>query len=188
VMPTDRYIELVHHVSGRTRFRLPWISSAREEAGTIAHQLSERAGMIEVRVRPRTGSVLCVHEAGLEPGQILDELRGITGVDIVRVPGERRAPVHVHRRGSDLGYEMITLFREVDRDILRETEQHVNLASLTVLGLGVLGAANTISTGVLPLPPWYSLAWWSFRILATVEARNLEKREKPRTAPPGSPG
>ena len=140
--------------------------------------------MTEVRVRPQTGSVLCLHEPELEPGRILDDLRRITGVDAVCGPGEPQPKVHVHRRGSALGHEILTLFREVDRDILRGTEEHLNLASLAVIGFGTLSVANT---GILTLPPWYSLTWWSFRILATVEARNLEKRGKPGQAPPGSP-
>ncbi len=182
-----RYIQLVHHMAGRTRFRLSWIGRDREDARRIAHELSGLAGMVEVRIRPQTGSVLCLHEEALEPGQLLDDLRRITGVDAVFGAGERPTPALVPRHGSTLGLEMLTLFREVDRDILRETEAHLNLASLTVLGFGTLGAVNTITTGILPLPPWYSLAWWSFRVLATVEARNLENREKAKTAPGGSP-
>jgi hypothetical protein len=178
VTKADRYIQLVHHSSGRTRFRLAWISADREGARNIAQQLVERAGMNEVRIRPRTGSVLCLHERTLGPGEILDELRRITGVDTVHGPGERPPRVHVARHGSTLGHEMLGLFREVDRDLLRETEGHLNLSSLAVLGFGALGVANTIRTGELPVPPWYSLAWWSFRVLAAVEAGNLEKRGK----------
>jgi hypothetical protein len=143
--------------------------------------------MTEVRVRPQTGSVLCLHEPGLEPGDILDDLRRITGVDAAYGPGEPRPKVYVRRRGSALGHEMLALFREVDRDILRATKEHLDLASLAVLGFGALGAANTAATGILTLPPWYSLAWWSYHILATVEASNLEKRGNPGAAPPGPP-
>ncbi len=84
--------------------------------------------MLEVRIRPRTGSVLCLHELMLEPGQILDDLRRITGVDAVHGPGERPPPAHQPRHGSTLGHEMLTVFREVDPNILRETESHLNPA------------------------------------------------------------
>ncbi len=174
---TERRIQLVHHVPGRTRFRLSWLQEAHEEARQIATQLAERAGVLEVRVQPRTGSVLCLHEPALGVDSLLEELRRITGVGAVLRPGEKAPPpVQAPARGSSVGGATIGFFRDLDRDVRRVTEGRLDLATVAVAAFAGIGTVNTVVAGELPIPPWYSMAWWSFRVLATVEAEALESR------------
>ena len=61
------------------------------EAVEIADRLAELEGMIEVRARPSTGSILCLHEEErLGADEIIDEVLEMTGVGQVRRRGQRQ--------------------------------------------------------------------------------------------------
>ncbi len=78
-------------------------------------------------------------------------------------------------RGSAVGSDTMAFFREVDQGVHRATEGRLDLATLAVVTFAGVGTLNTLATGQLPLPPWYSLAWWSFRVLWTVERDALRR-------------
>jgi len=186
---TERYIQLAHHVPGRTRVRLAWLREQPEEAQRVAKQLAELEGIREVRVQPHTGSVLCLHEPTLELEAIVQELQRITEVKAVLMLGEKKPPLpQPPPRGSGVGNEIIGLFRQIDRDVMRATSGHLGLATLTVAAFAGVGVVNTAVTGTLPLPPWYSLAWWSFRTLWTVEREMLRSGGVGSSAPDAPQG
>jgi hypothetical protein len=170
-MPGERNVQLVHHVPGRTRIRLNWLREEPEDARRIANELAERPGLLEIRVQLHTGSVLCLHDPALGAEAILREIQRVTGVKTIMQPGQQRPPppAAAARRGSAVGHHTLELFRDLDRDLHRATEGKLNLSTLAVTTFAGVAALNVVTTGELPLPPWYSLAWWSFRVLWTVE-------------------
>ncbi len=172
------YIQSVHSIPGRTRLRCSWLRREPGEARRLADELSRTPGVHEVRVRPRTGSVLVHHEPALEIQSIIDTVSRITGVGHV-VPRGEAPPVARPETapGSAIGDEAMKLFRELDRDVARLSDGHMDLPTLVAGTFLGLGAIEVVVTGNLPVPPWFNLAWWSFRVLSTVEREALKTRD-----------
>ena len=58
--------------------------------------------------------------------------------------------------------------RAINRSVMQHTEGHLDLGALAALGFLALGAAEIVAARTLPVPPWFNLAWWSFRTLTIV--------------------
>jgi Heavy metal associated domain 2 len=163
-MPTTRYVQLVHALPGRARFRVSWLRRDREEARRIAEQVASLPGIREVRVKPGTGSVLCTWDpARLDVAPVEEAVRGATAVERVLAPNEKppipsRAEFAVAT--SRVAGVTAALFKELDEEVLLATDGRLDLGTVTALGFFGAGALEVAVKGTIPAPPWFNLAWW----------------------------
>ena len=162
-----RIIQIVHVSDGRIRLRLAWLHHAPDDATTLADALAALPGMVEVSVRPRTGSVLCAYDPDLlDAERIVTTVRRHTRVAAVLRPGEQLPEPPRGRAvptGSSVARAMAASFSAIDRDVLAATDGRLDLGTLTGLGFLAAGAAEIAATRTLPAPPWFNLAWWALR-------------------------
>jgi hypothetical protein len=183
-----RFVQLVHSLPGRTRLRLAWLRHHPEEATALADALAAQPGIEEVQVRPSTGSVLVLHEPDLLGMEgLLTQVQRVTGgLPVVR-PGERppedgEALARTLQEGSSLARAAARFVRGVNTDVVRASEGKADLGMLTAMGFVALGVGEVVTSGKLPLPPWFSLGWWAFRTFFSTEQAALEH------SPRGLPG
>jgi hypothetical protein len=169
---SPRVIQLVHELPGRLRMRLPWLRQQPDEARGLADALARLDVSMDVALRPWTGSLLCRYDPERIDGErIVAAVRRETGVASVRRPGEHAPELDagIRRaagvRASRFSSAMRESFRGINRSVMRQTEGHLDLGALAALGFLALGAAEIASMRRLPAPPWFNLAWWSFRTL-----------------------
>jgi hypothetical protein len=167
-----RVIRLAHVSPGRLRLRLRWLRDDRAAATGLADHLADCEGVIEVAVRPRTGSVLCLFEPHrTSAGKLLAGVRRYTGVATILRPEEGLPSVMrgARPRGSILGRLLAGAFRGLDDDLYEASGGRIDLGTLAGLSLLVAGAAEIAATRRLAAPPWFSLAWWAFRTFTMFE-------------------
>ncbi|PTL81736.1 HMA2 domain-containing protein [Vitiosangium sp. GDMCC 1.1324] len=180
-----RIIYLAHSSPGRTRLRLPWLRQDSKLATTVADAVERLPGVEMVEVKPYTGSVLCTYDPGeLQEETLLEELRRVTGVELVvrpgeSVPGEEEELLKAIDGGSNLAVEASRFFKGVNLDMLRATGGHMDLPTLATFGFVTAGAVEVLTTKKLPMPPWFNLAWWAFRTFTTMEKKAIENTEAP---------
>jgi Heavy metal associated domain 2 len=180
-----RFIQVVHSLPGRTRFRLPWLRKDADQANRLADALTTVPGMKEVNIRPYTGTVLCHHQAaGFSLDPVLQVMREQTGVDQVVRPGEPvpvpRLPEGAMSKGI-VAHELATMFDELDDDVLRATQGNIDLGTLVTVAFVTAGALQIALSKRVPAPPWFTLGWWGFRTFLTFE----RDANKPDAAPGG---
>jgi hypothetical protein len=170
--PARQALQIAHSSPGRLRVRLPALRADRAAAETVADTLADLDGVIDVAVRPRTGSVLCRYDPRrMDEHRLLAALHRQTRAALARRPDES-PPAATRRRGhagSSIGRELGTLFRTLDSDIADATGGRLDLGTLASLGLLGAGATEIAVTRTIPAPPWFSLAWWAFRTFAMFE-------------------
>ncbi len=183
---TIRLMYVVHQSYGRLRMRLGRLRDDPSEAEAIADGLNALSGVELVEVRPFTGSVLCLYDpSSIGAARIVEELRGLSHATHVVGPGEER-PAEVERElvrasllsGSQVARAATRAVEELDLEVLRATGGSVNLGTLTSLAFLALGATEIITSGKLPLPPWFNLGWWSFRTFTISERKVIGSVER----------
>lgn len=75
---------------------------------------------------------------------------------------------------SSVAQHLVRAFRELDRDIRRKSDGTVDLGTLVTLGLFGAGAAEVVTSGRLPVPPWLNLAWWGVRTFVSAEQEEID--------------
>jgi hypothetical protein len=144
-MATKAYA--VHHLPGRTRFRVPERRGDGNFFKEIAAQLGKCAGVSGVDANPLTGSVLVHHDGGVEK-LILDAL-GCGLTELVEL--ELSSPPVARRVRADIA--------AVDRGIRRYTRGELDLGTLAALGLVVVAGVQLLR-GRQPTAA-VSMAWYA---------------------------
>lgn len=195
-----QYIEIAHALPGRLRLRLPFLRDRPGEATPLADQMVEVDGVAEVQCRPFTGSLLCSYDpARISEQELIAAVRRLTGVERVFRTGpamdareeDALLLALVAQDGTEIADEAAALFQRLNLDVLRFTEGRLDIGTLAALAFAVAGAVEVGVTKKLPAPPWFNLAWWSFRTFATMERAAIERaRRRARggpaeVAPPG---
>lgn len=176
-----RIIYLAHESPGRIRFRLSWLRDKRDEGPPIADALSELPGVVEVQVRPYTGSVLVTYDpARTDVATIRSALCDATGVAGVTRPGHE-TPEQIRQllrgsfdEGSELSQAAVKAFQGINVDVLRMTHGRVSLGAMTSLSMWFGAAAKVLSSGRIELPEWHQMLWWGFRSFSTLESDAIE--------------
>jgi Heavy metal associated domain 2 len=156
-----------------------------ELATPLADALERLAGLERVEVRPYTGSVLCTYDPGLLSEEaLLAEVKRHTGVELVGHPGEltpeeEEELLRAIRSGSNLAVEASRFFKGLNVDVLRATEGRLDMPTLAAMTFMTAGAVEVIVTRNLPLPPWFNLGWWAFRMFTSMEKKAIKKTEPP---------
>jgi len=168
-----RWIQIVHHIAGRTRLHAPALRRDTVRCEQLADALSTLPGVREVHVRPYTGSALVIHDRSLAAPSLAEAAARAIDARVLE-PGESPpVPAYVPPFSS-VARTLAQAVREIDRDILRKSDGTVDLGTLAALGLFGAGAAQIVATGKLQHPPWFNLAWWGFRTFVTTEQEEIE--------------
>lgn len=195
-----QYIEVAHALPGRLRLRLPFLRDRPGEATPLSDQMVEIDGVIEVQCRPFTGSLLFRYDpAKITEEELIAAAQRLTGVERVLrphlAPGSPGSPgmddedaVFLSlavQDGTDIAYAAAKLFQGINVDVLRFTEGRLDIGTLAALAFAVAGAVEVGVTKKLPAPPWFNLAWWSFRTFATLEQSAIDRARRGACAGPG---
>lgn len=163
------YVQIAHQVGGRTRLRLSPPPLEAPLAERLAATLVSVPGMRQVAVNRRTGGILCHHAPGLDAGAILCVLRDAAPATTLE-PGQS-PPASLPTDGpSSLARAMAGAFRSMNADLLTASQGSLDLGTAAAFGFMSAGAVEVATTGNLPIPPWFNLAWWAFRTFMTFEA------------------
>jgi copper chaperone CopZ len=182
-----RIIYLAHQSPGRLRFRLNWLRERRDAGAEIADALAQLDGVIEVKVRPFTGSVLVVYDpAAVDDAAIREALLVATDVTGVTLPGHE-TPEQIqqilhgsYHKGSELSHVVVKAFQGINVDLLRVSGGHVSLGTAMALALWAGAAAKIVANASMPLPDWHQMLWWGFRSFGTLESEAIQTaRERP---------
>lgn len=171
---TPRWIQIAHHLPDRTRLRTPVLRKDQAACERVADVLATISGVRQVAVRPYTGSILIEHDPGTSVDAMVAEARRVLAIAQVLAPGERPPIDQQVPAFSSLARKLVAAVLEIDRDIRRGTDGTVDLGTLATLGMIGGGAAEVAATGKLPLPPWFNLAWWAFRMFTTTEREEID--------------
>ena len=168
-----RWLAIAHHLPQRTRLRAPMLRRDAPACERVADALARLPGVREVAVRPYTGSVLVTHHERLELDTLVGEARRVLDIDKVLAPGEHPPLEGDVPAFSSLARKVAATVMEIDRDVRRHSDGSVDLGTLATLGFIGAGAVEIGATGKLPLPPWFNLAWWAFRLFMTTEQEEI---------------
>src|SRR4051812_47512255 len=171
-----RWLEIVHHMPERTRLRTPVLRKDPEACTHIADTLAAVTGVREVAVRAFTGSILVEHAAAVPLARLVESVRTTLAIDHVLKHGEH-APLEDEAPAvSAIARELAVAARTLDRDIRRVSEGSLDLGIIATIAFVSAGASDVISTGQLPLPPWFNLAWWAFRTFMETEGDVIDRQ------------
>lgn len=160
-------ISVAHSLPGRVRMRVSGLRDEPSSAAAIADALASLPGVLEVRVRAFTGSVLCSYDdSRTTESDVVEATGSLVATEMARVAKPRR---RTRARGSQVGRAVVEAFRELDADVREATEDRLDLGTVAALGFLVTGAVEVVSTRTLPAPPWFNLAWMAFRTLTVFE-------------------
>ena len=167
------WLAIAHHLPERTRLRTPVLRNDVARCERVAEALCAVPGVRAVDVRPYTGSVLVTHAADVAVSILVTEAQRVIGVKHVLAVGEAPPVEGEPPAFSAIARKLVVAVRDIDRDIRRASDGSVDLGTLATLGLLGAGAAEVATTGNLPIPPWFNLAWWGFRTFVTTEKQEI---------------
>jgi heavy-metal-associated domain-containing protein len=173
-----RIIYRVHSCPGRVRYRLTWLRDFPGEGARIADRLSAFGGVVEVRVRELTGSVLVFYDPDfVDETNVARVLLGATNCDHVTEAGHE-TPEDLERmlrdadeRGSAISRALVATVEGLHTDFLRKTGGRVSLASASALLMLAAGFGRLGSAQGLELPPWHQLIWYAYNTFKDVQER-----------------
>jgi hypothetical protein len=169
----DRWVEIVHVLPGRVRLRVVALRARREEAAAAARALAALPGVMEVRVRPFTGSFLVTWDPVRGDGAALARaLADAVAARGILAPGERPPvpPAGAPVPASRVGRALVKVFREANEDLLRRTDGGLDLGVVATAAFLGLGAAEVVASKRLAAPPWFNLAWWGLQTFIAAES------------------
>jgi copper chaperone CopZ len=155
---------VIHTLPGRLRVRLGGPRLEGAEAVRLAEAVARLPGVTEVKVDPRSGSILCVGTDELRPEHVVETVTAVAGVAEVQ---SEAAPANPGVSG--VAREIGRLFHDLNRGVLRGTDGHLDLTTLATCSFIGAGALEVAVKRKLPAPPWFNLAWWGFRTFMTLE-------------------
>jgi hypothetical protein len=164
-------VTVAHHLPQRTRLRVaPPLSP--EDAQALADALAAVGGVAEVEVNRRTGSILVAHGPALDTTALVASVRAVAGP--APPPEGERAAEGI----TGIGREVHRLFVDANRDLRRATDGMLDLGTAATVTLFAAGALEVVATQELPVPPWFNLAWWSFRTFMTTIEQKVPRKEQ----------
>jgi hypothetical protein len=161
---------VVHELPDRTRLRVPAELLTPERAERLADALSALPSVTRVEINRHTGGVLVSHAPSLLAAEVSARARDTLAslhadAGAAPPPGDGKGITGIAR-------ELHRMFVEADRDLRKKTDGLLDLGTATTLTLLSVGAVEVAVTQKLPVPPWFNLAWWSFRtFMTTIDVR-----------------
>jgi hypothetical protein len=168
----------VHSCLGRVRYRLTWLRDFPGEGTHIADRLSAFGGVVEVRVRPLTGSVLVFYDPDfVDETNVTSVLLDAAGCSHITEPGHETPEDldgmlrDADERGSAISRALVSTVEGLHTDFLRKTGGRISLASASALFMLVAGFGKLGSTQEFELPPWHQLIWYAYNTFKDVQER-----------------
>jgi hypothetical protein len=157
---------LVHHIPGRTRFRVLSKQGDARYFATVQEQLKQCPGVASVSTTAATGSVLIVHDAA-EPDVLIAYSRTF---ELFELPDQSARAMATSRAAADIVSEGL---RQMDDWIRVETGRGMDLRSLALTGL--IGAAVWQMLRGQLLPAAGTLMWYALSIVESGEQPTDER-------------
>jgi hypothetical protein len=181
-----RWLQIAHHLPERTRLRSPVLRKDAAACERLADALAVLPGVREVRARPFTGSALIQHAPEVSIATLVDTAKRVLDCARVLAIGER-PPIDTRVPPlATLARTLVATVHELDRDLRRASEGTVDLGTLATVGFFGAGALEIATSGNLPMPPWFNLAWWGFRTFVTTEQDEIDAELGGQEAPGGA--
>ncbi len=143
---------LVHALPARRRYRHDDLLDNRELALQWEQHLRQIQGITQVKITPETGSILLLYTCR-------DEYLDLVIDDLSRrhkMPGPRAGY-------GRLGMNIRGLGRQVNRNIVKNTDQLLDLRTILAGLMFVSGAAKMWTLGQRPSGP--QMVWWAYSLL-----------------------
>jgi Heavy metal associated domain 2 len=174
---------VVHELPGRTRLRVPAALLSPERAERLADALTAVAGVAKVEINIRTGGVLVSHAPSLLAADL--SARAEATLSSLQAEGVPVSPSADGKGITSIARDLKRVFVDADRDLRKATDGMLDLGTATTLTMLAAGAVEIAVTEKLPVPPWFNLAWWSFRtFMTTIEVKAVAAHEVRPAEPP----
>lgn len=182
-----RTIQVVHALPGRVRLRCSWLRDDRRAAHDLAARLADHDGVIEVRARPYTSSLVIEFAPDrLDEGRVIAAVRDLAGDARVLALGEQPPPPETIPPLSRIAQRTAHMMKEIDADVRRATSGAADLGTLTTLAMFAGGVYQAFGGKKVEAPHWFTLAWNAVRAFTTFEQEEIDHSEElPPT--PGEP-
>jgi len=166
-------VEVIHVMPGRVRLRARFLRKNPEEAHRLEDRLAQLPGVSTVDVSARTGSILILHEPGVDES-FWEELERV--FPTLDAEGFHAGVESFFRDaiepGSDLGSRLQRALREGDGDGSRLRRS----AALALAGLGMSKVmVSMIRHGRFPTPSWYDLLWYAYGFYSSAKEIRFEE-------------
>lgn len=169
-MQGQKSAQLVHTVPGRIRVRLDRASRSPDSMQSLSRKLSELEGVREVRVNPRTGSMLLTYDPDLLGMEQLYLAARSAGIQ-VSLPGE--PPNQPNPNGtSPVASWINSLFGRADTAVSDLSGGKIDARTVVPMTLGAWAVRRIAqSRGQLGAVPWYVLLWYAFELFTKYNRR-----------------
>jgi hypothetical protein len=157
---------IVHHLPGRTRFRVAAKRGDADYFSRLREQLGQCPGVLSVTTSAVTGSVLVIHEAA-DSDTLLSYARTF---ELFELAVENAGAVERVRSPAEI---LTHNLERMDRWVRTETRQTTDLRSLALTGL--IGAAVWQALRGQVFPAAATLVWYAITVVS--DRRHLRASE-----------
>jgi hypothetical protein len=153
---------VAHAVPGRVRIKLDPRALAEERGAHLQRALLALPDVEEIRMTPRTGSVVVVYDPdALDTRGLIARVRKARLLDIDPpvddLYGVQQVPLSETARG------IRRTFSGVNAQLSEITAGRWDLRSVVPFALGALALRQLVANpGIIGTAPWYVLAWYAF--------------------------
>jgi hypothetical protein len=166
-------IKVVHSLPGRCRLKIPVIKNNKHLASRLVRELVSVPGISRITANVHTASVLVTYEAGrIVPRDFAGEFyRAFQSVFPGGEPDEKAVerlspfftPSASQPQGSTIMAQIISEECTVVNEGIRKVMGgYADLGLFVPLALALLGIWRLKQYQRVPLPPWWTLFWYSF--------------------------
>jgi len=145
-------IQVAHAIRGRIRFVVPSLCGTDGDALSWIDEAQSLGGVKGVEVSTVTGSVVVTYDAAsVDPPLLFGALARLLGLEDEL---ERTPPPVLVRELRELG-------QSLNFAVYDKTGGMVDLWTLALIALAVVGAKKTMDSGWAALPAGFTLLWWA---------------------------
>jgi hypothetical protein len=150
-------IRVVHSLPGRIRFEVPSLRGADDAGLAWVEDFQSLEGLKRIEVSTISGSVLIVYrEAEVDPQLLFGALARMLRLDSEL---ERSPSPALMRELRDVG-------KSLNRSVYDGTSGMLDLWSLLVIALAVMGAKKVLQSGWASFPTGFTLLWWALNSIS----------------------
>lgn len=156
---------IAHHIPGRLRIVIATARRDMRVLTTVAGEIEKLASVRAVDINPMAASLVVRYEEGGEDLPLAVRALGLglqlfeLSLDVRNSPAAIRR--RIDRRGSELGRELLTAAKLLNREMKLATGGTVDLRLLVPLGTAALTALNARQASG-PTPLWLTLVTFAF--------------------------
>jgi Heavy metal associated domain 2 len=174
--------QVVHHIPGRMRIKLPFLKGASTQSQQLNELLSPIEGLRQADFNPVTGSLLLQYDPEEDENflkQVTEQVQNVMGLSLLLTTSnghpatEEGAVRHAKPFIGDtkLSHEITKFFQDINREVNDASDGAFDLKSLIPIGLGVY-AVFKVSSG-MTTPLWITLGIFSFTSFIILNSSSL---------------